>query len=193
MSKYKWLFIAFAMFPLFASGINKLTPVYMFGFAASFNDSIVYLTEIQRIDSAWIDSKTKFLYGRNNFSHQLYNHLSDAGNNHPTCMVMFADERKKIEKKYLKFRKRYTSKGAYIVKYVDANTFNFSPISLSGPEALYTPKELKEAIKKEKAEVRAAQKAAKAKIKADQNEKKAAKAKAMEEAKERAKQLKAKK
>lgn len=40
---------------------NKCVPkVYVFGLAASFNDSIVYLTNIQELDSAWIDDKNDF-------------------------------------------------------------------------------------------------------------------------------------
>ena len=35
--------------------------LYAFGFSASFNDSIVYFTDIQEIDSAWINDKTDFL------------------------------------------------------------------------------------------------------------------------------------
>ena len=40
----------------------KVAPkMYIFGFSASFKNSIVYFTDIQELDSAWIDTKTKFL------------------------------------------------------------------------------------------------------------------------------------
>lgn len=39
---------------LYAAG--KKTRVYVYGFAASFNDSIVYFTDIQTLDSATIAS-----------------------------------------------------------------------------------------------------------------------------------------
>ena len=43
----------------------KVAPkLYIFGFSASFKNSIVYLTNIQELDSAWVDSKSKFLCGR---------------------------------------------------------------------------------------------------------------------------------
>ena len=42
----------------------KTNKVYMFGFSASFKDSVVYVTEIQNVQEAWIDTKTKFLLGR---------------------------------------------------------------------------------------------------------------------------------
>ena len=54
---------------LYAAG--KKTRVYVYGFAASFNDSIVYFTDIQTLDSATIASKSGFLYGRDNYSYQL--------------------------------------------------------------------------------------------------------------------------
>ena len=38
--------------------------MYVFGFAASFKDSVVYMTEIQDVQKAWYDTKTKFLLGR---------------------------------------------------------------------------------------------------------------------------------
>ena len=37
----------------------KPKTIYVYGFAASFNDSTVYFTDIQQVDSAYIDSKTK--------------------------------------------------------------------------------------------------------------------------------------
>ena len=58
------------------------------------------------------------------------------------------------------------------------------------PEAKYTKEELKEAIKKEKAELKAAKVAAKKKAKTDKKEKAQARKKAMEDAKQRAKELK---
>ena len=51
--------------------------LYAFGFSASFNDSIVYFTDIQEIDSAWINEKTKFLISRDNYSYQLKNYFNN--------------------------------------------------------------------------------------------------------------------
>lgn len=48
----------------------KTNKVYMFGFSASFKDSVVYVTEIQNVQEAWIDTKTKFLLGRDQYSAQ---------------------------------------------------------------------------------------------------------------------------
>ena len=53
---------------------KKGKPVYAFGIAASFNDSIVYYTEIQILDSVQL-SKEGFLPKREMFSYQLKNHI----------------------------------------------------------------------------------------------------------------------
>ncbi|MBQ9637050.1 MAG: hypothetical protein IJV36_04015 [Prevotella sp.] len=188
-----YLAIATALMPVSALAINKLTPLYMFGFASSFNDSTVYITEIQRVDSSWIDTKTQFLYSRDNYSFQLRDHLKTDENPFPTCNVFFAEKRKQIEKKYLKLKKRYTTKGSYVVKYIDTNTFHFQGITPDTPEATYTSQQLRAAIKEEKATLKAAKKEARRKAKTDKKEKKQAKQKAMLQAKQRAKELKQKK
>ena len=51
----------------------------MFGVATSFNDSTLYITEIQEISGAYIDSKTKFLVERDNYSYQLRDYLKGIG------------------------------------------------------------------------------------------------------------------
>lgn len=109
-------------------GANKPTKVYLFGFAASFNDSTVYFTGIQELDSAYIDSKTKFLYSRENYSYQLRDHLSGTGAKTPTCITCFALKRKDIDKKYAHIRKKYTANGKFIVKEVKSTEFRYQAI-----------------------------------------------------------------
>ena len=193
MKKILYLALATAFIPVQAFSVNKLTPLYMFGFASSFNDSTVYITEIQKVDSAWVDTKTGFLYSRENYSFQLRDHLRSADNEFPTCNVFFAEKRKDIEKKYLKLKKRYTTKGSYMVKYVDTNGFHFEGITPDTPEATYTKEQLRAAIKEEKNNLKATKKEAQKKAKTEKKEKKRAKEKAMFEAKQRAKELKRKK
>jgi len=184
------LLTASILMPSKAFAVNELTPVYMFGFVSTFNDSTVYITDIQLVDSAWIDSKTKFLYSRQNYSYQLRQYMQEQGVENATCTVFFSDKRKKIEKRFLKLRKRYTTKGNFIVKYIEGNSFKFNNIIPDTPEATYTKEQLKEAIKKENAELKEKRKAAKAKAKQDKKEKNEKKRQAMEDAKRRAKELK---
>lgn len=110
--------------------------MYIFGFAASFTDSVVYMTEIQDVQGAWYDTKSKFLLGRDNYSLQLKDHFKEKLQMPDrVCMVFFAKSMKKAEKKYLKLRKKYLSDkkrtSSYEVRYVTSQEFKFEPIDIS--------------------------------------------------------------
>lgn len=106
----------------------KCTKIYAYGFSASFNDSIVYFTDIQEIDSAWINEKNKFLISRENYSFQLKNYFNGLGQEHRTCVISYALERKDIEKKYQKMKNKYVKAGNFSIKYIDSNDFSFKAI-----------------------------------------------------------------
>ncbi len=120
------------------SAKGKAVPsIYIFGFSASFTDSTIYMTNVQKVDSAWIDNKSKFLLGRENYSYQLRNYLSDKLHlKNRTCLVMYARSRKEAEKKYLKLKKLYVeeSPGMYDVRYIDEGDFKFQTIDMSYEE-----------------------------------------------------------
>lgn len=107
---------------------TELRPAYICGFAASFNDSTVYLTEIQSFDSVLVDSKTKFLTERESYSYQLKEYLKSVGFTNPTCITLFAFKRSDIEKKYLKLKKKYTKGGRFDVRYLTSSDFKFVAI-----------------------------------------------------------------
>ncbi|MBR5656457.1 MAG: hypothetical protein IKW98_07230 [Prevotella sp.] len=152
-----------------AHAAYKPTPGYIFGFAASFNDSTVYFTEIQRIDSTWTDARKDFLYRRNDYSSQLREHLKQDGFVNPTCVTIFSGDRKKVEKKYLKLRKKYTQKGNFDVKYVTLNTFSYHAIIPDESEMVTTKNDIKKA---RKAEIKAEKENAKKKKALDKEHKK---------------------
>lgn len=102
--------------------------LYAFGFSASFNDSIVYFTDIQEIDSAWINDKTDFLISRDNYSYQLKNYFTNIGQEHRTCVISFALKRKDIEKKYKKMKGKYVKAGEFSIKTLGKNDFQFTTI-----------------------------------------------------------------
>lgn len=82
--------------------------VYMLGFTASFKDSVVYITEIQDVQGAWIDSKTKFLLNRDSYSYQLKEHMAEQYlEPDRICIVFFDTNKKKLEKQIRKLRKKY--------------------------------------------------------------------------------------
>ncbi len=109
-------------------GASRPAKAYVFGFASSFNDSTVYFTEIQELDSVYIETKTKFLFSRENYSSQLREHLQQEGVKAPTCITCFALKKKDIEKKYARLRKKYTVNGKFIVKEVKQPGFRYEAI-----------------------------------------------------------------
>ncbi len=111
----------------------KTNSVYMFGFSASFKDSVVYVTDIQHVEGAWIETKNKFLLGRDNYSYQLNNYLADSLQQQKRIsMVFFALKKKKAEKQYLKLMKKY--KKGYDIKYLNAPAFKFEAVDMSPNE-----------------------------------------------------------
>lgn len=108
----KSAFAAIAVMLLFAASTqakDEMKRIYIFGFAMSFNDSTVCFTDVQAVDSAWLNSKTHFLVNRENYSYQLRDYLEGEGYKHPTCMVSYSTDLKKLTKKYDKMRNRYTA------------------------------------------------------------------------------------
>lgn len=111
---------------------EKAPKTYMFGFAASFNDSTVYFTDIQEITDAYMAEKTKFLVNRDEYSYQFRNYLQGEGKQYPTCITSYAYNRKDIVKKYEKLRKKYMdnkNKGRYIIVNIDSKQFTYKPVS----------------------------------------------------------------
>lgn len=112
MKLSKLVFVAIAVATILAASVqakSNMKRVYIYGFASSFNDSTVYFTDVQAVDSAWLTSKNKFLVSRENYSYQLRDYLEDNGFHHPTCMVSYDTSLKKLTKKYEKLRKKYTA------------------------------------------------------------------------------------
>ena len=104
--------------------------IYMFGFAASFNDSTVYLTDIQTVNAYLVNNRTKFLANREDYSYQLRNYLQSNGlEAYPTCITMFAENEKDATKKYLKLKERYEkSKRKYSIKSLKDSQFKYTPV-----------------------------------------------------------------
>lgn len=105
----------------------KTSHLYMFGFSASFKDSVIYVTNIQDVQGAWIDSKSKFLRHRDVYSNQLKEFLADSLQQPGrVCLVVFSTKKSKAEKEYLKMMKKY--KQGYDVRYLNEKQFLFKPV-----------------------------------------------------------------
>lgn len=128
---------------LTVSAKSEMKRAYMFGIAASFNDSTVYFTPVQEVDSTWFVKRNKilFLQDRNNYSYQLRNYLEQQGEKDRTCAVFFGTSHKKVEAKWVKIHDKYTAqpkhkkapkggeKPAYQVKVIDNGEFLFKPVA----------------------------------------------------------------
>ncbi len=113
-----------------ATAKNKMVPkVYAFGVSTSFNDSTVYITDIQDIDSAWIDSKTNFLKNREDYSYQMNSYFDDLGQKHRTCVIFCELKRQKLAKKFERVKKKYMGKEDINVKYLADKDFHFTTIT----------------------------------------------------------------
>ncbi len=109
--------------------------MYMFGFAASFNDTIVHFTDVQEVEAAWVDSKSDFLLGRESYSLQLKQYLGRKENlPYRTCTIVYHLDREKLEKKYVKMKKLYThskdGKPHFDVRYLNASDFRFEAVDM---------------------------------------------------------------
>lgn len=169
------------------SAKNEMKKAYLFGFAYSFNDSTVYFTDIQELDSCWFTSKTNFLVSRENYAYQLRDFLTSVGQKDRTCIVEFDFKKKNIEKKWNKLNERYSRnskkrlkmekkhkevKPPFTIKNLVNEEFMFQPIAPTEEE--YEQVKLTKAEKKAaKQKAKAEKKAAKQKAKADRKAEKA--------------------
>lgn len=133
MKRFKFSFLL--LFTVLVVGVNsyakdknttKTEKVYMFGFSASFNDSLVYITDIQAVDSVEIEPKTDFLVGRTAYGNQLQFYLADYKERpNTTCVVFFDKKEDKLRKKYNKILKRYKNSKETILKNLTRDEFSF--------------------------------------------------------------------
>ena len=159
--------IALACFSsLSASAKNEVKTAYIFGFASSFNDSTVYFTDVQKVDSAYFTRKNKFLISRENYSYQLRDYLEQKGAGNRTCIVMFDFNQKKAEKKWNKLYARYIQKpkakkakngqqmndapSPYQVKTINSTDFHFSSVQPNDEEVEEVKVKKAKKAKKEK-------------------------------------------
>jgi hypothetical protein len=115
----------------------KLPQIYMFGFSASFTDSIVYFTDVQAVENAWIDDSNDFLEGRGIYANQLKDYLADELQMpHRVCIIMYATKREDVEKKFLKLKRLYTvkAKDMYDVRYLNTQEFRFQKLDINFEE-----------------------------------------------------------
>ena len=104
---------------------EEVKRVYLYGVSIDFNDSVVYMTDIQYLDSMIIQ-KDGSLQGQAGYSHQMKLYLEgELGEDNQTCAVIYSDDKRKMEKKFLKMRKMYQAEKNYLLKILGVDAFAF--------------------------------------------------------------------
>lgn len=99
--------------------------VYMFGFAASFTDSVACQTAVQQVDSAWLDQH-HFLVDRALYSLQLQFHMEHEENvNNPICTIFFDRNPKRLQRVWKKMSRRYQKAEGLRFRTIPAERFRF--------------------------------------------------------------------
>lgn len=112
----------------------KQCKVYMFGIATSFNDSTVYFTDVQVLDTACVRTdRTHFLINRADYSYQLRDYLKKQGQSTPTCITVYSTDEKQIYKKFIKIRNKYEKKMKSSIFIKDIPTTDFA-YRILGPD-----------------------------------------------------------
>ena len=92
----------------------------------SLVDSMVFITDMQLVDSVTIEKKTKFLMDRQLYSFQLQHYLEAAYKSGPYVpCVFYSPKRKKMERQYLSLHKRYVQNKDLRMVLVDISQFRF--------------------------------------------------------------------
>ena len=98
----------------------------MIGVGISLVDSMVFITDMQLVDSVTIEKKTKFLMDRQLYSFQLQHYLEAAYKSGPYVpCVFYSPKRKKMERQYLSLHKRYVQNKDLRMVLVDISQFRF--------------------------------------------------------------------
>lgn len=107
---------------------DRIVRVYMFGVAANLNDSTVYVTDIQVIDSAFV-TKSGLLPERAIYSFQLQNYLEEKQSMaNMTTAVVWGTKLKTVNKSYNKIRRRYAKDTASRIAALPGDGFAFTRV-----------------------------------------------------------------
>ena len=124
----KWrIYLVCLLGALHLSAFAKDKPqrVYLFGVATNFNDSTVYITEVQHLDSIMLNPDGS-LPNYVGYALQMKVHLEgELEEIDQTCAVIYSDKKKNLEKRFLAVRKKYNSNKEKTVKLVGSDEFLF--------------------------------------------------------------------
>lgn len=130
----------------------KQMPLYIFGYALSPTDSTIYLTNIQRIDTAYLVKKTRMMIARPLYSQQLQQYLEQSNNIRGSiCTIFFSEKKAKLEKKRNRVSMRAQKEVDYQICFLNSLNMTFTPVQWDesmSPELNEKPVKTKKAKKK---------------------------------------------
>ena len=103
----------------------KVQRVAMFGCAISFTDSVVCMTDIQTIDSAWIEPAHKFLLDRSLYSLQLQIYMEQQGHKNAICTIFYNKNPRKLQRMWQKVYKRILKQDGLRYQELPVSAFRF--------------------------------------------------------------------
>lgn len=119
MRKFYIFVIALLFVPLAMSAKKGEDVVYLFGASYSYNDSIVYFTEIQPIEGIKLLNKSKILPDRQHYAYELKDYMNfKEGKPGRISIIYFSKKRSKLEKTEAKVKKRLLYKDDKTVLYL---------------------------------------------------------------------------
>ena len=104
---------------------KKQEPIYLFGYGIALLDSTAYLSAVVCLDSATVDSKTKVLNSIVRYSNQFRTYVEALYESHVTCAVFYNKNKVKLEKQYVKMRRRVNDDKSLKLKEIPAEEFKF--------------------------------------------------------------------
>lgn len=101
---------------------HKPLPVFLYAVSTSFNDSITYITDIQKVDSGYMERR-HILGGMREYVGQMDAYYKAKGQRRLNT-VFFKTNRKKAEKGFIKLKKKLVKNGANL-KVLPQGEFTF--------------------------------------------------------------------
>lgn len=129
MKNLKYLLVIVAL--LFVSGVvqakkgKKEKEVYLCGVASAFGDTIISITDIQKLSGTELLDKNDFLFARNQYAYQFKGYLENTENlPYRTCAILFAKKKSKLEKRIQKLKAQYDG-GSMKLRTIGSDKFKF--------------------------------------------------------------------
>ncbi|MDR0961194.1 MAG: hypothetical protein LBM62_01340 [Mediterranea sp.] len=129
--KYFRIFLTLALVLVLSSAFSpakekgeKEKVVYAFGLAASFNDTVVYMSEPQVLDS--VKLQNGFLPNRPLYSNQMQTYVEyELNKPNYTCMIYFSENKGKLIKEANKIKNRFKKDASTVIVSLNSDEFSF--------------------------------------------------------------------